>query len=34
MLVNITRRGRISTRELKVLTGLFGMVHKSVTRNS
>lgn len=34
MLVNITRRGRISTRELKVLTGLFGMVHRSLKMRS
>jgi len=28
LLVNITRRGRLSTRELKIMTGLFGMIHK------
>ena len=32
LLVNMTRRGRLSTRELKVLTGLFGMIHKSLSR--
>jgi TrmH family RNA methyltransferase len=32
LLVNITRRGRLSTRELKVLTGLFGMIHKALPR--
>lgn len=30
LLVNITRRGRLSTRELKIMTGLFGMIHKKV----
>jgi tRNA C32,U32 (ribose-2'-O)-methylase TrmJ len=30
LLVNITRRGRLSTRELKIMTGLFGMIHKRV----
>jgi tRNA (cytidine32/uridine32-2'-O)-methyltransferase len=30
LLVNITRRGRLSTRELKVMTGLFGMIHKKL----
>ncbi len=34
MLVNITRRGRISTRELKVLTGLFGMTHKALIKRT
>ena len=28
LLVNITRRGRLNVRELKILTGLFGMVRK------
>ena len=32
LLVNITRRGRLSTRELKVLTGLFGMIHKALPK--
>ena len=31
LLVNVTRRGRLSTRELKIMTGLFGMIHKKVT---
>lgn len=30
ILVNMTRRGRLSTRELKIMTGLFGMIHKKV----
>jgi TrmH family RNA methyltransferase len=30
LLVNITRRGRLSTRELKIMTGLFGMIHKKI----
>jgi len=30
LLVNITRRGRLSTRELKIMTGLFGMIHKKL----
>jgi TrmH family RNA methyltransferase len=31
LLINLTRRGRLSTRELKIMTGLFGMIHKKVT---
>jgi tRNA/rRNA methyltransferase len=31
LLVNITRRGRLSTRELKIMTGLFGMTHKKLS---
>lgn len=31
LLVNMTRRGRLSTRELKILTGLFGMIHKQLS---
>lgn len=31
LLVNMTRRGRLSTRELKIMTGLFGMIHKKLT---
>jgi TrmH family RNA methyltransferase len=34
LLVNITRRGRLSTRELKVLTGLFGQIHKQLQKPS
>lgn len=34
LLVNITRRGRLSTRELKIMTGLFGMIHKKVRPKS
>lgn len=30
ILVNMTRRGRLSTRELKIMTGLFGMIHKKL----
>lgn len=30
LLVNVTRRGRLSTRELKIMTGLFGMIHKAL----
>lgn len=30
LLVNMTRRGRLSTRELKIMTGLFGMIHRKV----
>lgn len=30
LLVNVTRRGRLSTRELKIMTGLFGMIHKKL----
>jgi len=30
LLVNVTRRGRLSTRELKILTGLFGMIERRV----
>ncbi len=32
LLVNIARRGRLSVRELKIMTGLFGMVEKALTR--
>lgn len=32
LLVNMTRRGRLSTRELKIMTGLFGMIHKKLGR--
>jgi TrmH family RNA methyltransferase len=32
LLVNVTRRGRLSTRELKIMTGLFGMIHKKIGR--
>jgi TrmH family RNA methyltransferase len=32
LLVNITRRGRLSTRELKIMTGLFGMIHKKLPK--
>lgn len=32
LLVNVTRRGRLSTRELKILTGLFGTVDKALKR--
>jgi TrmH family RNA methyltransferase len=28
LLVNVTRRGRLTTRELKILTGLFGQIHR------
>lgn len=31
LLVNITRRGRLSTKELKIMTGLFGMIHKKLS---
>lgn len=34
LIVNLTRRGRVSTRELKVLTGLVGMIDKKLSRNS
>jgi TrmH family RNA methyltransferase len=34
VLVNLTRRGRLSTRELKIMTGLFGMIHKSLRKTS
>jgi tRNA C32,U32 (ribose-2'-O)-methylase TrmJ len=30
LLVNLTRRGRVTTRELKILTGLVGMIGRSV----
>ncbi len=30
LLVNVTRRGRLSTRELKILTGLFGSIAKAL----
>jgi TrmH family RNA methyltransferase len=30
LLVNITRRGRLSTKELKIMTGLFGMIYKKL----
>jgi TrmH family RNA methyltransferase len=30
LLVNITRRGRMSSRELKILTGLFGRIDKAL----
>jgi TrmH family RNA methyltransferase len=33
LLVNITRRGRLSTRELKIMTGLFGMIHKKLPKD-
>lgn len=32
ILVNLTRRGRLSTRELKIMTGLFGMIYKRLVR--
>jgi tRNA C32,U32 (ribose-2'-O)-methylase TrmJ len=32
LLVNVTRRGRLSARELKILTGLFGTVEKALKR--
>jgi TrmH family RNA methyltransferase len=34
VIVNITRRGRLSTRELKILTGLFGMMHKTLNKRT
>ena len=30
LLINVTRRGRLSTRELKILTGLFGQIYKAL----
>lgn len=30
LLVNLTRRGRVTTRELKILTGLMGMISRRV----
>ena len=32
LLVNMTRRGRLTTRELKIMTGLFGMIEKRVKK--
>lgn len=31
LLVNLTRRGKVSTRELEILTGLLGMVNKKLS---
>lgn len=31
LLMNMTRRGRFNVRELKILTGLFGMIRKRLT---
>jgi hypothetical protein len=32
LIVNMTRRGRLSSRELKIMTGLFGMIHKKLLK--
>jgi tRNA (cytidine32/uridine32-2'-O)-methyltransferase len=32
LVLNLTRRGRVTTRELKILTGLVGMISRAVTR--
>lgn len=32
LIVNLTRRGRVSTRELKILTGLIGMIDKKISQ--
>lgn len=34
IVINLTRRGRLSSRELKIMTGLFGMIHKRLSRVS
>jgi tRNA/rRNA methyltransferase len=34
LMVNIARRGRLSVRELRMMTGLFGMVEKAPARKS
>lgn len=34
LLANVTRRGRLSTRELKILTGLFGSIAKTMQRHN
>jgi TrmH family RNA methyltransferase len=34
LLVNLTRRGRVTSRELKILTGLVGMVRKRLRWNN
>lgn len=33
LIVNMTRRGRLSSRELKIMTGLFGMIHKKLVKS-
>jgi TrmH family RNA methyltransferase len=33
LLANITRRGRLTSRELKIMTGLFGMIEKRIKRS-
>jgi tRNA C32,U32 (ribose-2'-O)-methylase TrmJ len=30
LLVNLTRRGRVNSRELKILTGLIGMIDRKL----
>jgi len=32
LLINLTRRGKVSTRELTILTGLVGMIDKKIAR--
>ena len=32
LLINLIRRGRVTTRELKVLTGLIGMIDRAVAQ--
>jgi tRNA (cytidine32/uridine32-2'-O)-methyltransferase len=34
LLINLTRRGRVTTRELKILTGLMGMIDRVVARGA
>jgi TrmH family RNA methyltransferase len=34
LIVNLTRRGRLTTRELKILTGLVGMVERKVSSST
>jgi tRNA/rRNA methyltransferase len=33
LIINMTRRGRLSSRELKIMTGLFGMIHKKLSKH-
>jgi tRNA C32,U32 (ribose-2'-O)-methylase TrmJ len=30
LVVNLTRRGKVTTRELKILTGLVGMINRAL----
>jgi len=34
LLLNVSRRGRLTVRELKILTGLFGMIERTIKRTA